>query len=1020
MYNGEHFFVYDEENEVYNEITELDLTSQNTIGSYQFYGFDNVTKLIIVGGTTIGTGAFTKCNIKELEFVSLISSSIASAIDLDVVETLKLNSVVTLNQLPAFNNLQTLYLPATISYVNNDAFSSCTYVAEIYYDGTVEDWCNISFSSTEANPLAHCDHFYYKDGDDYKLFDNISVDFEIGMFQFAGSKDLTTLVVLENGYLSDYSLYNCSNLKQLTLTLETQNLNMYFVNNLGEGSVPNGLTLTLLGSMIKDYALASCNFDKVYISSTITEFGKSTFKNSTINNLYYDGTLTEWYGITLNDEYSNPYSVAKEFYVKEDGEYVLVESLEIPTDIDTIKAYQFANCAFTSLEIPSSVKTIEANAFMNCTRLTEIVIPSTVETVKKGAFSGCNNVVKVTLPFIGESREKALAATTSSPVGFQELFGYSPRLNFQGAVKEVVLTEGTIIPAAAFNNCRLIEKITLPESIVTISNQAFMYCESLQSISIPDGVTEIQTYAFSRCTGLKELHVPSLAVVQENAFQYCQNLEELTLPNVNPKEVTTTTNKNSDNFDNIMYYFDTYTTSNFSTYLPNLTTLNIVGDVSSNQNNKIVVRAFEGATNLTTVNLKNLYLVDDYAFTKCINLTSVTFENVRTLDVCAFQNCTELTELSLSGVTSYKTMVFNGCTKVTDLVVDTGSSVSIKAQLHTGPYNTITVINGSGASFSGTTIDTITFEDTATSIGLSAFDSATITNMYLPKTLTSISSYAFDDASITNLYYDGTIEDWMNVYNAAGENLFNSVTNFYFKEDSEYVLSSNYTSIYYTRAEMLSGTFAGFSSIKEVLISKDVTAANQSTFTDNSIKFYYEGTEEEWKKVRNWSYINGTNSGLKATVYYYRESAPITSNKYWHYVDGEYVVWTNETTSTTYTLVETTSSTDTLDPTTANIYQGSSVTLYNDGTFYYDVPGYKNYNGTIMAYKGYFIETEDDITLYYDTTVYLDGSEYKYSTTSDNGAGYFKDNQLYIPIEVYQNGGTIIDILYGIYVPVNE
>ena len=1016
--NCDHFYVKEAGN--YVEITELDLSNYNTIGRYQFSGLRSLTKLKINGGSHIGTNAFDLCNIAELEIVGILPNDMSTMVNVSAVETLILTDVVTLTKLPKLNKIKALYLPNTLNYVNNDAFTSNDIIETIYYVGTVEDWCDVSFGIAEASPLANCEHFYYYNGEEYQLFDNIEVDFEVGMFQFAGSKDLTTLVVLEGGSLSDYSLYNCENLKNLTVNVESLRLYMCFSNNEGKTTLPTDLNLTLTGNYTMDYSLTNWTFDKVYISSSITEFGKSSFYNSTINELYYDGTMNDWFNITLKDEYSNPYAIADKFYVKEGSEYVLVESLEIPSDIEIIKAYQFARCKFTSLEIPSTVKTIEGYAFMNCTGLSEIVIPSTVEKVEKGAFNGCNNVVKVTLPFIGESREKALASTTSNPVGFQELFGYSPRLNYQGSVREVVLTEGIMIPASAFNNCRLIEKITLPEGITTINNQSFGYCQSLQEITIPATVTLIETYAFYQCTGLKELHVPTQAVVKENAFQYCTGLEELTLPNVNPATVTETSGKNSNNFKNIMYYFDTYTASNFSTYLPKLTTLNIVGDTNTNQNNKVVTRAFEGAANIAELNLKNLYLVDDYAFTKCNNLTSVSFENVKTLDVCAFQNCIGLTELSFSGVTSYKTMVFDGCSNVTDLIVNTTSSVSIKGQLHSGPYNTITVISGSGAAFYSTTIDTIVYEETATAIAANGFSQATVTNLYLPKTLETIGMFAFDDANITNLYYDGTIEDWQNVSSSAGANLFANVDNFYFKEDGEYVLSSNYTSIYYTRPEMLSGTFAGFDSILEVVISKDVISVNQSTFTDNTIKFYYEGTETEWKNVRNWSYFNGTNSGLKATVYFYNELEPMTANKYWHFVDGKPTLWSGLTEPVAYALSSTEYLNNSINNDDASLYLNSTITLYSDGTFYFDVPSYRNIGYTTAAFKGYFIENGSEITLYYNAEVYIDGSEYKYSTSDDNGVGYIEGSNLRIPLEVYQRDGSILDILYGIYTVVTE
>ena len=51
---------------------------------------------------------------------------------------------------------------------------------------------------------------------------------------------------------------------------------------------------------------------------------------------------------------------------------------------------------------------------------------------------------------------------------------------------------------------------------------------------------------------------------------------------------------------------------------------------------------------------------------------------------------------------------------------------------------------------------------------------------------------------------------------------------------------------------------------------------------------YYGGTEEEWDLIS----IGSSNRGLlEANRYYYSETRPFGSNRYWHYVDGEIEIW---------------------------------------------------------------------------------------------------------------------------------
>ena len=64
-----------------------------------------------------------------------------------------------------------------------------------------------------------------------------------------------------------------------------------------------------------------------------------------------------------------------------------------------------------------------------------------------------------------------------------------------------------------------IQKITLPDSIVNIGNDAFRGCDELTEINIPDGVTTIGNSAFSGCYKLPALMLPeSVTEIGKNAF----------------------------------------------------------------------------------------------------------------------------------------------------------------------------------------------------------------------------------------------------------------------------------------------------------------------------------------------------------------------------------------------------------------------------------------------------------------------------------------------------------------------
>lgn len=96
-----------------------------------------------------------------------------------------------------------------------------------------------------------------------------------------------------------------------------------------------------------------------------------------------------------------------------------------------------------------------------------------------------------------------------------------------GAVKISLPDSLTTLSSNVFANLEYLTDIKLPNSIKSIPDKAFVNCTSLESIEIPDSVKLYGERAFSGCTSLKHIkHSANLVVVRSFCFKDCFNLKE--------------------------------------------------------------------------------------------------------------------------------------------------------------------------------------------------------------------------------------------------------------------------------------------------------------------------------------------------------------------------------------------------------------------------------------------------------------------------------------------------------------
>ena len=152
-----------------------------------------------------------------------------------------------------------------------------------------------------------------------------------------------------------------------------------------------------------------------------------------------------------------------------------LQSIDIPEGVTYIGSRAFEDCtSLTDIKIPDAVTSIGSRAFFGCTGLTDIVIPEQITVLEREMFCGCTGLRSITLP-----------------EGLLRIESKTERVGYYGA----------------FQSCRNLESITIPQSVTSIGKATFRGCGSLSSIVIPESLTSIGEYSFVNCSSLKSIFV---------------------------------------------------------------------------------------------------------------------------------------------------------------------------------------------------------------------------------------------------------------------------------------------------------------------------------------------------------------------------------------------------------------------------------------------------------------------------------------------------------------------------------
>lgn len=199
------------------------------------------------------------------------------------------------------------------------------------------------------------------------------------------------------------------------------------------------------------------------------------------------------------------------------GRRYQIRSVLIEEGVTAVGNYAFANCPnLISLTVGGGLRAIGDYAFAACPNLADVLIGGGARALSIGlnAFNGCKALEGIALP------------DNTASIG-QAAFAYCESL------REIQIPPDVReLPPSVFRRCYALESVVLPEGLESVGQRAFGDCEALESIALPVRVGRIGAYAFENCVSLTEISIPArVGEVPEGLCSGCAGLRQIFFSN---------------------------------------------------------------------------------------------------------------------------------------------------------------------------------------------------------------------------------------------------------------------------------------------------------------------------------------------------------------------------------------------------------------------------------------------------------------------------------------------------------
>ncbi len=378
-------------------------------------------------------------------------------------------------------------------------------------------------------------------------------------------------------------------------------------------------------------------------------------------------------------------------------------------------------------EIPSEIKgqkieKIASHLFAENEEITSVKIAEGITSIGSFAFNECKNLKEIEIP----NSVATLSYGICDNAPLEKVTTPANLLEYlpNEHYKTVVITGGESIDAYAFRDCSTLTSLTIKNGVKSIGLSALYMCTSLQEVVLPNSLEEIGELAFSHCNSLENVTLPTgLKTIGNNAFFRSTAIKEINIPD----SVTSIGN----------YAFQEC--MGLKTLSVGKGVVQIGSFIFDGCSIEIASVPTEFIKEIRNTSLKRITINDgenivENALKGCEELTTVSIgESVKSIGEKAFYGCTSLSTVEIAnGVTTIGESAFSTCTNLSSInLPDSVNSIGDSA--FSGCSKLVNVNMGNGV----------------TSIGSYAFSSCSnLPSIVLSRNLTSIGCYAFSNCSV--------------------------------------------------------------------------------------------------------------------------------------------------------------------------------------------------------------------------------------------------------------------------------